>query len=73
MKVKRSIFNLPMSIIGLTIEQAKISCLVEGYVLRLKDCNIHNFLQIFIKFVKKVSQNHSIGNLLFFFSFNIFL
>jgi hypothetical protein len=44
MKVKRSIFNLPMSIIGLTIEQAKISCLVEGYVLRLKDCNIHNFL-----------------------------
>ena len=44
MKVKRSIFNLPMSIIGLTIEQAKISCLVEGYVLRLKDCNINNFL-----------------------------
>lgn len=44
MKVKRVAFNLPKNIIGLTIEQAKISCLVEGYVLNLKGGHQFDFL-----------------------------
>jgi hypothetical protein len=44
MKVKRVAFNLPKNIIGLTIEQAKIACLVEGYVLNLKGGNQFDFL-----------------------------
>lgn len=37
MKVKRFKTNLPDTIIGMTLENAKMFCLAEGYVLQTND------------------------------------
>jgi len=37
MKVKRFKTNIPETIIGMTLENAKMFCLSEGYVLQTND------------------------------------
>jgi hypothetical protein len=37
MKVKRFKINIPETIIGMTLENAKMFCLSEGYVLQTND------------------------------------